>query len=78
MEAYKKLNWMQIGGMLREKSERTDFTWNSTNGEKFDQMEDACYAIDINMDVDLAYDAIERGLDLTDCLATAQVEFCCG
>ena len=84
--AYTKLTWMQIAGMLRSNGERTDFTVETErltmksqefrDHMKFDQIEDASYAININIDVDLAYKAIRQGQDLTGCLAYAQVEFC--
>ena len=76
--SYKKLTWLEIDSKLESKNERTEFTENATDGMKFDQVEDACYAIDINIDVDLAYEAIQQKKDLTNVLEAAQVEFCCG
>jgi hypothetical protein len=84
--AYTKLNWMQIGGLLRENMEATEFTVETSNATarsqesidhlKFDQIEASSYAININIDVDLAYEAIQQDKGLMDCLADAHVEFC--
>ena len=77
-EKYEPMTWMQIAGKLRMNGERTDFTWNATDGMKLDQVEDAAYAVNVNFDIDKAMEQIKDGNDLSGTLAASQVEFCCG
>jgi hypothetical protein len=77
---YKKLTWMEIDAKLNRFNHPTEFSEESNGNPElsFEEVETAAYNADINIDIDLAYEAIKQGKELLNCVAEAQIEFCCG
>ena len=77
METYKKLTAVEISIKLMNRDERSEFGHDADRGDRYEQLEDASYALDINFDYLIAEKMISKGADLSDTLARSQVEFCC-
>jgi hypothetical protein len=75
---YKKLNWIEIEAKLANARRPTYFSQEAKEDINiaFDEVENSAMFADINIGVDLAYEAIQQGKDLTDTLAAAQIESC--
>tara|TARA_B100000809_G_scaffold263208_1_gene315896 strand:+ start:727 stop:966 length:240 start_codon:yes stop_codon:yes gene_type:complete len=75
---YRRLSNREIYNNLILKDENAEFSNEAERFPemKFDQVEDAAYALNINFDAEMAEMAIAKGADLTDTLWASQVEFC--